>query len=186
MKLGPLRSTSVHLAYPENQIRHPERPGMLDDGPWRRGSGGARRGVSQLRQHVYLPSDIDFPPASVGCAYGASPLGIRSRRHPGRGIDHATVDWPTCPLQTPSNGGRSAAPGQKQDPGQRTIATRRGIDKTRPYRSARMARSPPSRFSVKAISHEGGAGAPVPVPGPLQGCAPLGNNSLIMSLVRQA
>ena len=23
MKLGPLRSTSVHLAYPENQIRHP-------------------------------------------------------------------------------------------------------------------------------------------------------------------
>src|SRR5438552_4439878 len=53
--------------------------------------------------------------------------------------NHADVDWPTYPLQTPSGGGPRADPGQKQDPGERILKIDRGIDKPRPVTEARMS-----------------------------------------------
>lgn len=51
--------------------------------------------------------------------------------------DHASVDWPTFPLRSPSGDGPSADPVQKQVPGK--WITQKGIDQPRPVTEARMS-----------------------------------------------
>src|ERR1700688_3881860 len=52
------------------------------------------------------------------------------------------VDWPTYPLQTPSGGGLRADPGQKQDPGERMLASgKEGLTNRGPLQKPALERS---------------------------------------------
>src|SRR5438874_12654737 len=100
------------------------------------------RGPSRpLRQHK---ENTDF---SGGSRHQASPEAKSLRWDGGSGQaairdvahDHASVDWPTYPLRTPSGDGPAPIPYRSKCPAKRT--TQKGIDSSRPVTEARMKRS---------------------------------------------
>src|ERR1700689_2354995 len=59
--------------------------------------------------------------------------------------NHAHVDWPAYPLQTPSGGGLRADPVQKQDPAKRTLASGK-----RDCQTKARSRSPDERTDIRS------------------------------------
>ena len=65
------------------------------------------------------------------------------------------VDWPTYPLQTPSGGGLRADPGQKQDPGERMLASgKEGLTNRGPLQKGRNNDRHDNENDFESIEYE--------------------------------